>query len=90
MKTIKMKNADKPINPVLTQSPSLQNETSLGLTKREYFAGLAMQGMLANPNGVMNKNGDWVRSPSDFAKHAILFTDELLEQLEDICSNTKE
>ena len=30
-----MKNADKPINPVLTQSPSLQNDTSLGLTKRE-------------------------------------------------------
>ena len=28
-----MKNADKPINPVLIQSPSLQNETSLGLTK---------------------------------------------------------
>ena len=29
-----MKNADKPINPVLTQNPSL-----IGLTKREYFAG---------------------------------------------------
>ena len=34
-----MKNGDKPINPVLTQSPSLQNDTSLGLTKREHYAG---------------------------------------------------
>ena len=45
-----MKNADKPINAVLTQSSSLQNETSLGLTKREYFAGLAMQGLCENKN----------------------------------------
>jgi hypothetical protein len=34
-------NGNEPVGPVLTQSASLQNETSLGLTKREYFAALA-------------------------------------------------
>ncbi|SMC53008.1 hypothetical protein [Pedobacter nyackensis] len=31
-------NPNDPIQPILTQSASLQNETSLGLTKREHFA----------------------------------------------------
>ena len=53
-----------------------------GLSKKEYYAGLAMQGMLANPNGVMNKNGDWMRSPEQFAEMSILCADELLKQLE--------
>ena len=53
-----------------------------GLTKREYFAGLAMQGMLANPNGVMTKIGNWMRSPEQFAEMSILCADELLKQLE--------
>ena len=43
-------NGNDPANPVLTQSPSLQNQTSLGLTKREQFAMAAMQGLLANPD----------------------------------------
>ena len=77
-----MKNADKPINPVLTQSPSLQNETSLGLTKREYFAGLAMQGLLANCNGGMTSGGNHVFSPNGISELAVLHADELLKQLE--------
>ena len=72
-----MKNADKPINPVLTQNPSL-----IGLTKKEYFSVLALQGMLSNPNGVMNINGQWLRSPEQFAEMSILCADELLKQLE--------
>ena len=75
-----MKNADKPINPVLTQSPSLQNDTSLGLTKREYFAGLAMQGMISNPNIVRPKESD--KEFKDFSERAIKYADELLKQLE--------
>ena len=78
-----MKNADKPINPVLTQSPSLQNDTSLGLTKREHYAGLAMQGMLANPNGVMTESGTWSHCPENFAELSIICADELLKQLEE-------
>ena len=77
-----MKNADKPINPVLTQSPSLQNDTSLGLTKREHYAGLAMQGLLANSYGGMTSGGSRTFSPNEISKLAVLHADELLKQLE--------
>ena len=85
-----MKNADKPINPVLTQSPSLQNDTSLGLTKREYFAGLAMQGLLANPQywkrvyktlSSLKANKDSIECV--FTQFSIKLADEILKQLEE-------
>ena len=54
-----MKNADKPINPVMMQQvgenefraskpsdPKEWNIPTEGLTKREYFAGLAMQSLV--------------------------------------------
>ena len=75
-----MENADKPINPVLTQSPSLQNDTSLGLTKREYFAGLAMQGLISSCDwNFTTFNKDLIEATS---KNAIDLADELLKQLE--------
>ena len=47
-----------------------------GLTKREYFAGLAMQGLIANaPNGHLSNSKEGVSL-------AIQWTDELLKQLE--------
>lgn len=73
-----MKNADKPINPVLIQSPSLQNETSLGLTKREYFAGVALQGILSNRWSMEFGNYNEEKK----AEMAIKYADELLKQLE--------
>lgn len=42
-----------------------------GLNKREYFAGLAMQGLLAN----------WSTHPQECAKRSIQIADELLKQL---------
>ena len=72
-----MKNADKPINPVLTQNPSL-----IGLTKKEYYSGLAMQGLLANCNGGMTSGGSRTFSPNEISKLAVLHADELLKQLE--------
>ena len=72
-----MKNADKPINPVLTQNPSL-----IGLTKREHYAGLAMQGLLSNCNGGMTSGGSRTFSPNEISKLAVLHADELLKQLE--------
>lgn len=45
-----------------------------GLTKREYFAGLAMQGLLA-------KEGVW-SSDEILAKRSVEIADELLKQLE--------
>lgn len=47
-----------------------------GLTKREYFAGLAMQGLLSNPKQIDTTNFKWI------AEHALGYADELLEQLE--------
>lgn len=46
-----------------------------GLTKREYFAGLAMQGLLASwpENGRLN--------PDKTAEHATLFADALIAAL---------
>ena len=47
-----------------------------GLTKREYFAGLAMQGLCAY-NGTMNRH-----NVQGNVKRAIEIADELLKQLE--------
>ena len=66
-----MKNSEQPINPIVMEN------TLPGLTKREYFAGLAMQGMLANSYpDTMGFNEEQI------AKIAINYTDELLKQLQ--------
>ena len=63
-----MKNSDKPAYPFI--DPEF---TAEGLTKREYFAAMAMQGMVSN---------DFRGTTSQFAKIAIELADELLKQLE--------
>jgi hypothetical protein len=45
-----------------------------GLTKREYFAAMAMQGLLSAPT-------DTLRLPSNVCSSALLFADELIDQL---------
>ena len=70
-----MKNADKPINPVLTQNPSL-----IGLTKREHYAGLAMQGLLALPD--KGTYGSFDEAIERICEVSVKFADELLKQLE--------
>ena len=78
-----MKNADKPINAVLTQSISLQNETSLGLTKREYFAGLAMQGILSSQTEMRSNGFSLTKEEIKYiCEESVLLADELLKQLE--------
>ena len=76
-----MKNADKPIYPVLTQSPSLQNDTSLGLTKREHYAGLALQGIIAGRKDELYKIKD--ETIKIYVELSIKSADELLKQLEE-------
>jgi hypothetical protein len=46
-----------------------------GLTKREYFAGLAMQALMSNPNVVVNDTRN--------IKQCVLIADKLLKQLSD-------
>ena len=57
--------------------PILDNqfEDNKGLTKREYFAGLAMQGMLADPNASNFK-------PKFIAGLAVDFSDAILAELD--------
>lgn len=49
------------------------DEWQEGLTKREYFAAKAMQGLIANPS-----TND---SFGEIAKNAVFMTDALIEQL---------
>lgn len=63
-----MKNADEPAFPIQ------DNILEKGLTKREYFAAMAMQGILANPNWAMNE--------AYAAEAAIAEADKLLKHLE--------
>ncbi len=53
-----------------------------GMTKREYFAGLAMKGLLANPEWMKEHNDVKFLMQSDIiAEIAIKTADELLKQL---------
>ena len=74
-----MNNADKPAAPVITsttvdtEQSTLTSVGTTGLTKREHFAGLAMQGMLAYYGTVDADN---------CASYAVEYTQALLKALE--------
>jgi len=74
-----MKNGNEPINATLTyyKTSGKPNGHLLGLTKREYFAGLAMHGLCVNKITSEIKQGQCV----DIAEMSILIADELLKQL---------
>ena len=71
-----MKNQDKPIYPTIHQNSdgTLDYSLNQGLTKREYFAGLAMQGLLATSRN-LSTDSKWL------SEAAIRYADELLNQL---------
>ena len=71
-----MKNADKPINPLQYGGYPSSEDAMYGLTKREYFAGLAMQGILAN--GFY----DYKFSESGCIESSVYMADKLMEALE--------
>ena len=54
-----------------------QYTETFGLTKREYFAALAMQGILSGPHQWSDPSGDYKHA----SQIAIRFADELLKQL---------
>ena len=71
--------------------PILETETGInfhdGLTKREHFAVLAMQGLLANSGGVIQANNmsgtGWCNSDSNsMASLSVECADALLAELE--------
>lgn len=72
-----MKNGDYPINP------TGHNQTGTGLTKREYFAGLALQGLLGNPAlNNLNLNPKDNMKDTVMVEYSIRMADELLKQLD--------
>jgi hypothetical protein len=52
-----------------------------GLTKREYFAGLAMQGLISCPINIGNPSTP-KEAKETICARAVLYADELLKQLE--------
>ncbi|MGV4404953.1 hypothetical protein ACQ1PF_07980 [Ornithobacterium rhinotracheale] len=76
-----MKNADKPINPIVQGTLGYQSD--YGLTKREYFVAQAMKGVLASGKLNSMSNGAGA-SFADFVAHwSISIADEVLEQLQE-------
>jgi len=70
-----MKNADFPAMPIdIDGRGQFAPETHLGLTKREYFAGLAMQGLASSA-------AEYSRF-YEMAKDALAMADALLAELE--------
>ena len=74
-----MKNGEKQVYPLQNQNGTI---LQLGLTKREYFAGLAMQGLLANPNTGKVVDGQRCIDLISVSRSSIFIADELLKQLE--------
>ena len=69
-----MENKDKPAFPI-SRTMSIDE----GLSKREYFAAIAMQGILAGRNESIEQRG---YPPSEVALWATQQADELLKHLE--------
>ena len=65
-------NSDMPAMPVMDEAQ--EHGQHYGLTKREHFAGLAMQGILSDSARAGNV--------SDYARDAVLYADALLAELE--------
>ena len=66
-------NPDEPIQPI-----EYSDNYSNGLTKREYFAAMALQGLLANNNNYMYS-----------VISAVEFADDLIEELSKTKTNEK-
>lgn len=74
-----MNNGDKSAYPEpFLNHPNLSLSIQPGITKREYYAGLAMQGILSNNNGV----GPIKMIAITVASDAVVIADELLKALE--------
>lgn len=56
-----MKNRDMPAMPITSNTESMDGAFLVGLTKREYFAGLALQALLSRGAGVTEDTADRAR-----------------------------
>lgn len=80
-----MKNSEEPAFPVTYEiiEKCGDKPNPFGLTKREYFAAMAMQGLLAQAANEVPKEGTMhVWNYEAIAKYAVKAADELLKQLD--------
>jgi hypothetical protein len=81
-----MENEKQPISPTLTYNElsGQPNGHLLGLTKREYFAGLAMQGLLSNPELIKAGSFDFISKGTEkrISQIATNISDALLAELD--------
>lgn len=78
-----MNNGEQPAYPTIVYGVGNEvNDTINGLTKREYFAAMAMQGILSGStdNHALVQGGDF--NTPHIALKAVQLADELLKQLE--------
>lgn len=66
-----MENSNQPITPYV-----FADKITIGLTKREYFAGLAMEGLISKSASQMQINTE------NLIHKSLEIADELLKQLE--------
>ena len=59
-------------------APTTEKVTTSGLTKREYFAAMAMQGLMANPNVVVQRDE---KDEKSFIMACTKAADALIKQL---------
>lgn len=84
-----MKNSEQPIQPIIIDNDTVtfayiekySKDYSFGLTKREHFAALAMQGLLANPT-INAQIGVGCKDNNVISIIAIAVADALLAELE--------
>jgi hypothetical protein len=78
-----MENGKQPVYPTIGESQHGEEVRLYGLTKREYFAQLAMTAILSNPTRTGMESQDSGRLHEDYlAKYAVGYADALLKQLE--------
>lgn len=90
-----MKNANQSAAPIAAHSYNDESQDMTvvryvpeqsGLTKREHFAGLAMQSLIANPaalaNATVHARAEGVNLSTHLSGLAVAFSDSLLEELE--------
>lgn len=79
-----MDNSKQPINPYSDiDNDYFKGEIQFGLTKREYFAGLAMQGLLTRvPNRHNLETYLGIIEGARIAQESVIMADNLLKELE--------
>ncbi len=77
-----MKNSEKLAFPYVFNDPNFKMVIQEGLTKREYFAGLAMQGIVSNQQFLNNLIEKQTPLEVLVSKACVEIADELLKQLE--------